>query len=288
MTQPRLLATLLLGLLLAACQTKPNFIPEDPHSIRSVSFNIRYGSANDGDNNWQHRKQLVVDALIGHAPDLFGLQESLNFQTRYVADAFPNHELYGPGRRGPDTEAEAVPILWRKDRFEALATGTFWLSTTPNEIASVGWDAALPRICSWARLQDRESGYRFIFANTHFDHRGQIARNQSATLIANYFPGERVLLMGDFNSAEYTQPMQNLRTTGYKDTFRVIHPAATDVGTFTGFADTPRPDKIDHIYLRGQAIVLDASIDKSRPNGQWPSDHLPVLATFQWDSPNGS
>lgn len=283
MINPQLLMMGLLGLLASACQ----IIPSDPHNanlpIESVCFNIRYGSANDGENSWQHRKQLVVETLRGHNPDLFGLQESLGSQTQFVADAFPDFEFYGPSRRGPSVDGEAAPVFWRRDRFQAQATGTFWLSTAPDEIASVGWDAALPRICSWARLLDRKTGFQFVLANTHFDHVGQVARDRSTLLIASRFPSDRVLLMGDFNSAEASQAMQGLRDAGYQDTFRAIHPNAQDVGTYTGFKDTPRPDKIDHIYLRGSATTISAGIDRSRPNGRWPSDHFPVLATFYWN-----
>jgi endonuclease/exonuclease/phosphatase family metal-dependent hydrolase len=252
-----------------------------------MSFNVRYGTAQDGLDHWLLRKGHVVATVNLEDPDLLGLQEALPFQASFLAEAMPEHESYGPGRSGPEGEDEACTLLWRRDRFEALARGVFWLSPTPDQVASSGWDAALPRICTWARLRDRHTAHIFVFANTHFDHRGREARLESAGLLAEWFEDERVLLVGDFNAGESSKPMELLRSAGFVDPFRVIHPEESDVGTFTGFRDTPGAAKIDHVLVRGTAEVLAAAINRSRFDGRWPSDHLPVTASLRWRPASG-
>ena len=250
--------------------------------LRVMSFNIRYGSARDGENHWDHRQDSVRKTIEAFDPDLLGLQESLSFQSKFIDEALPDHELYGPSRTGPGSDGESCAVLWRRERFEVLERETFWLSPNPEEVASQGWDAALPRICSWVRLRDRHTGEVFIFANTHFDHRGPEARLESARLIAARFADERLLLTGDFNAPEASAPIETLRGAGFVDAFRVLHSEATDVGTFTGFRAEPGPGKIDYVFFHGEVEVFAAGIDRSRFDGRWPSDHFPVTATVRW------
>lgn len=250
--------------------------------LRVMSFNLRYGTARDGEDRWERRAENVAETIRVFDPDLLGVQEALSFQARFVDEALPDHELYGPSRDGPGTDGEASAVLWRRDRFDALERGTFWLSPTPERIASRGWDAALPRICTWVRLFDRRTGEAFVLANTHFDHVGEEARRESAKLVASQFAQERLILTGDFNAGESSAPIASLRAAGLTDAFRAFDPDATEVGTFTGFRAIPGAEKIDYVWFRGDAEVLSASIDRTRYDGRWPSDHLPVTATVRW------
>ncbi|MCB9914038.1 MAG: endonuclease/exonuclease/phosphatase family protein [Planctomycetes bacterium] len=250
--------------------------------LRVVTFNIRYGTANDGLDRWELRSGKVVATLRAQDPDLVGLQEALPFQAAFLAAELPELEAYGPSRMGPGTDDEACTVLWRRARFEALERGTFWLSETPDAVASRGWDAALPRVCTWVRLRDRATDVVFVLANAHLDHRGAEARRRSAELVAERLAGERVLLVGDFNAGEASAPLSALHAAGFVDTFRALHPDEADVGTFTGFGEAPGAEKIDHVLVRGAADVLAAGIDRTRFGARWPSDHLPVTATVRW------
>ncbi len=257
--------------------------PDTREDLRVMTFNIRYGTANDGENSWPNRKEQVLGVIRNFDPDLLGLQEALPFQSKLIKDEFASYTWYGPGRLGPDDDGEACSIYWRKERFELVEQGTFWLSPTPEQVASKGWDAALPRICSWVRLSDLNAKNEFVFANTHFDHRGEQARLESAKLLASYFDDERIVLTGDFNADEPSAPMQALRDAGFVDSFRTVHPDATEVGTFTGFAGEPTRGKIDYVYSRGPVTLLGANIDNKRRAGRWPSDHFAVTATVRFE-----
>lgn len=278
----RALFGVLVLLLAFACRSAEHDVVAAAESVDivAVSFNIRYANPGDGDNRWDLRKELVVETLRAHDADLFGLQEALPRQTRFVANAMVGYEHYALGRRGEGVVDEACPVFWRSARFECLEKKTVWLAPDPARIAKA-WDAALPRVCSFLRLRDRRTGLRFVFANAHFDHRGKRARNESAAMLARMWPGERVLLVGDFNAGEDSLPLKRFSDAGFVDTFRAVHPSADIVGTYSGFRVRGRK-KIDYVLVRGDSMISTAKIDDSHPGGRWPSDHLPVAATIRW------
>lgn len=254
--------------------------------IPVMSFNIRFGTAKDGDNAWPLRKDLVVETITRFSPDLLGLQESVDFQVEFLAESLPEYEVYSVPRK-PDG-GESCAIFFRKARFEKLGEGTFWLSETPEEEASKSWDSSLPRIMSWVRLRDRKSGEEIVFANTHFDHRGPIAREKSAQLIRKRIPeiaGETpFVITGDFNCIDGSAP--HLALIGddalFVDTYRALHPQVdpANEGTFTGFKETDDGRRIDWILCSSPLEVKSAAIDRFRKKGRVPSDHYPVTAVL--------
>ena len=181
-----------------------------------MSFNIRYGSANDGDNHWDQRSYLVVETIRMFDPDLLGAQEVLKFQADFLQQQLPGYAFHGVGREDGQTRGEFVPVMYRKDRFEMRDAGHFWLSETPAVAGSKSWDSSLPRMVSWVRLSDLDNdGGEFIFLNTHFDHRGQQARLESARLLRQRVEeitggGVPFIITGDFNTTEDGQPFAEL------------------------------------------------------------------------------
>jgi endonuclease/exonuclease/phosphatase family metal-dependent hydrolase len=152
-------------------------------ALRAMSFNIRYDEPRDGVNAWSNRKTKVGDVIRFHKADLVGVQEALLSQLRDLERMLPDFEWCGVGRTDGKESGEYSAILYRKARFQLLECKTFWLSETPDKPGSMGWDAAYPRIVTWARFRDHGSGRTFFHFNTHFDHRGQKARVESAALI---------------------------------------------------------------------------------------------------------
>jgi endonuclease/exonuclease/phosphatase family metal-dependent hydrolase len=147
---------------------------DSPQPVEVMSFNIRYGLADDGDDSWPHRKGLVMAVIRENAPDLVGLQEALQFQLDAILKAFPEYASSGKARDG-NGKGEYSAILYRRDRFEVLDADTFWYSDTPG-VPSAHWGNSHLRICSWARLRDKAGGTAFFFYNTHWDHRSQPSR----------------------------------------------------------------------------------------------------------------
>lgn len=253
----------------------------DAPPLRVVTFNVRFGTAPDHQHAWPHRREFVQEVMARLAPHVLGLQEALGFQLEAIAESLSGHRVLGEDRRG-GTADEYSALLVDETRLEVVEHGQFWLSETPDEVASTGWDAALPRICTWAVLRDREGGARFQVLNTHFDHRGSNARRESAVLMAARAAQRDLptVLMGDLNAGVDSPPLRALREAGYADTLSLRHPAAPPLGTFTNFTRIVGTQKIDHVLVRGPWVATDAEIVQWQRDGRFPSDHLPVRATL--------
>jgi endonuclease/exonuclease/phosphatase family metal-dependent hydrolase len=206
---------------------------------------------------------------------------------------FPTHTAVGVARDDGKRDGEWAAIYYRASRFEALDSGNFWLSETPDEVGSRSWDAACTRICTWARLKDRVSGKEFLYANTHFDHKGGVARLESAKLIRKRLPllakGSPVILMGDFNCIEDDEPYRLLTSTNGEpgvlliDSYRAVHPKREqDETSFHGFKGTVAGSRIDWILATPEFKATAAAIVHAG-NGRLPSDHYPVTAVLAFE-----
>ncbi len=249
-----------------------------------MSFNIRYGTAKDGENVWTNRRDLLLDVVREQAADVIGLQEALDFQIDDIVAAIPVFGVIGVGRDDGGRKGEYAAILFRRDRFQVSDAGTFWLSDTPQVIASKSWGNSITRICTWARFVDRD-GRAFWHFNVHLDHQSQPSRERSAQLLrtrvdARRAPEEPVVITGDFNAGESNPAVMAITSSGtFVDTFRVKYPAERVVGTFTGFDPAKiEGDKIDYVFVPAGTEVLNAAIVRTARGGRLPSDHFPVVA----------
>lgn len=258
-------------------------------AIRVMSFNIRFGAADDGKNSWRHRRYLVLETIQMFAPDLLGAQEVLGFQAEFLQQNLKGYGFHGVGRDDGKAKGEMVPILYRLDRFALLDAGHFWLSETPKLPGSQSWDASLPRMLSWVILRDRKGkGRPFAFANTHFDHRGSQARLESAKLIRRWAESvdSPMILAGDFNAGEGSAPYNALARanglTAFVDSYRAIHPKKNPrEGTFSHWIGRREGSRIDWILHSAKFLTLNASINYTNEEGRHPSDHYPVQAILR-------
>jgi endonuclease/exonuclease/phosphatase family metal-dependent hydrolase len=261
--------------------------PREPLTI--MSFNIRYGTANDGDNRWANRREFLVDVLKTENADIAGLQEALDSQIREIVAAIPHYAVVGVGRDDGRTRGEYAAILFRGDRLHVSDSGTFWFSDTPEVVASKSWGNTITRVCTWARFVDRD-GRAFWHYNVHLDHISQPSREKSTALLAQRMaerraPDEPAIVTGDFNVGEDNPAIATLlgpRDGGpalMLDTFRVRYPEEKIVGTFSGFVmgQTAGP-KIDYVLVPPGTEVLAAAIVRASRDGRYPSDHFPATA----------
>jgi endonuclease/exonuclease/phosphatase family metal-dependent hydrolase len=261
--------------------------------IKVMSFNIRNGLAKDGENAWPLRQDFVVETIRTFDPDLLGMQEVHKFQADYIREQMPEFGFYGVGRDDGLDSGELVPVMYKKDRFELIDQGHYWLSETPEVPGSKSWDSALPRLATWALLRDKKGGQKqIIFGNTHFDHKGQVARLESAKLIRKrideILPKMTLIATGDFNTHDELQPYAELVTSNGAsgspliDTYRVIHPEKRDLeGTFSAFTGERSRNRIDWIITSQDVTTLNAAINYTNENGRHPSDHFPVEAVVR-------
>jgi endonuclease/exonuclease/phosphatase family metal-dependent hydrolase len=259
-----------------------------------MTFNIRYNNPNDGENAWPKRKEPVANLVRFHQVDLLGVQEALKEQMDDLAQLLTEFNWIGLGRDDGREKGEYSAILFRKDRFALLQQQTFWLSATPEQPGSIGWDAAITRVCTWGKFKDRQTGKIFFLFNTHFDHIGQRARVESARLILQNVQAlvktAPAIITGDFNANETslvyetmtagaTQPIHRLRDA------RVISqlPHYGPLWTFHGFGAAAERPLIDYIFGNARVTVLRHTTIAEANDGRYASDHLPVMAEVVLD-----
>jgi endonuclease/exonuclease/phosphatase family metal-dependent hydrolase len=260
--------------------------------IRVMTFNIRYNNPDDGVNAWSNRKDLAAGLIRFYEPAIFGVQEALYGQMQDLEERLPDYAWIGVGRDDGDKKGEFSAIFYRKNRFEVEDSGTFWLSETPTIKGSIGWDAACVRIVTWLKATDRLSGSTFFMFNTHFDHRGVIARKKSAELLlakANKIAADSPLIVtGDFNSTASSAVYKILTNTGdkeadleycFKDSKELCKSGAYGPDdTFNGFGRSEKDQRIDYIFVNDVFNVLKYGVLCEHWDGIYPSDHMPVLA----------
>lgn len=257
--------------------------------MRFMTYNIRYANVNDGDNQWEKRKEYLSDQIEFYAPDVIGIQEGLQLQVNYLNARLAEYDFIGVGRNDGKNKGEYCAIFYDRRKLDVLEQDTFWLSEHPEKV-SVGWDAAMERICTYGLFSNKITGKKFWVFNTHFDHIGVLAREKSAVLIAQKikeinegnFP---VILMGDFNLNDQSKAITFL-SGEFNDTRMVSkNRPFGPFGTFTGFAfEEPVKDRIDYIFCSKEDIRVQkyAVLTDSRDQ-KYPSDHFPVLIQVEFN-----
>ncbi len=246
-----------------------------------ITYNIRYDNPNDGDNIWENRKSKLAGLLNYYEPSFFGIQEGLLHQVEFLDSSLPAYEYIGVGRDDGKQKGEYCAIFYDTRTYKVIMDSTFWLSETPD-IPSNGWDANLNRICTYGLFENLHTKERIWVMNTHFDHRGKMARENSARLIS-----ERVelinednlplVLMGDFNATVEQKPIQIIKTT-LSDALKISEkPFYGPPGTSNGFRMDEIVRRIDYLFTRNVKVLSYSHIDDRRDNNLHISDHLPVL-----------
>ena len=246
--------------------------------VELMSFNIRFGTADDDEDSWPNRREDVAALIRAELPDVLGLQEALRFQIDELIERCPGYDWVGVGRDDGESAGEHAPMLYRTDRVRLIKHGTFWFSETPDEPGSATYGNTIPRICTWAIFEptgDSEA-QRFGVANVHLDHQSASSREWSVRQLLGFvapWAGTPTFLMGDFNTGPDSAPIRDIAGKGWSNT------AETPAPTFNGFNDNATGEMIDFIFApEGLAVDEWEIIDDRGKDGRWPSDHLPVRA----------
>jgi endonuclease/exonuclease/phosphatase family metal-dependent hydrolase len=256
-----------------------------PGELLVATYNLRYAGGDPPPNDWPSRRPRIKALLDRYRPDVLGTQEGLYPQVRDVAADQPGYDWIGLGRDG-GSRGEFMAIFYRRDRFEPLEYEHFWLSDTPEVIASSTWGNGVRRMVTWARFRDRVTGREFYFWDTHLDHAVQVAREKSAALIRqriDALPAHTPLfLVGDFNAVAKQNRAYDILTgnQGLTDTWYAARERRNETAnSFTGFGPLLHDgQRIDWILARGQVQVRATEAVTFRPDDQWPSDHLALMA----------
>ncbi|MFB6342119.1 endonuclease/exonuclease/phosphatase family protein [Saccharicrinis sp. FJH62] len=253
-------------------------------SFNVMTYNIKYDNPGDSLNNWDHRKDMVVGLIRFHKAEIFGIQEGLHHQVEYIVQHLPGFHYEGVGRDDGKQKGEYSAVFYNAERFKRIKGTTFWLSETPDK-PSIGWDAALERICSCVYLRDKKSGEKMWVFNAHLDHMGPKARLESLKLIHREIDemnteNDPVILMGDFNATPVDAPIVFI-SQHYTDTKMLSKesPYGPDA-TFNGFFFHKIPkNRIDYIFVNKKVGDVNRyGVLTDSKDCHYPSDHFPVLA----------
>jgi GH35 family endo-1,4-beta-xylanase/endonuclease/exonuclease/phosphatase family metal-dependent hydrolase len=265
------------------------------NELKVATYNIRYLAADDsklnqGVNAWTNRKAPLKALILYHDFDIFGVQEAQSEHQKDLSE-LPGYNYYlGRGvDDGKNPKQQANSIFFKKERFQMLDSGDFWLSETPDQ-PSLGWDVVncCNRICSWVKLKDLRTQKELYFFNVHFDHQGVAARRESGKLmvrkIREIAQDNPVICTGDLNSTPDQEQIQTLETL-LNDAYKVSKmPPYGPEGTFNGFRfDAPLRKRIDYVFVSRQITVWKYAVLTDAKDQRYPSDHLPVVVHLTID-----
>ena len=254
--------------------------------MKIMTCNIRTYGADDGDDHWVHRKNFCAEIIRSRQPDIICFQEMWAEQFTDLKPAFPKFDAYGMIDE-PLTRHPMNTVFYRKEQFDALSAGGYWLSETPHVTGSKSWDSANVRLANWVRLVDRASGRELRVMNTHLDHVGQVARENQARIIcedaASYPDDYPQVLTGDLNCDAHNAAIGVLKDAGWTDTYGAVHGTEDPGFTYHGFegpkfAASSKCGKMDWVFMRGGLTATGAEIISDDRRGRFPSDHYFVSA----------
>jgi endonuclease/exonuclease/phosphatase family metal-dependent hydrolase len=254
--------------------------------LRVMTYNLRYLNSTDpSPHTWAERVPTIKKLIQKEQPDIIGTQEAVYQQIQDLKDQLPEYNWIGLGREG-GSKGEYSAIFYNENKYTPLEYDHYWLSDTPNVIGSKSWGNQIPRMVTWAKFLDKRSNQQFYVVNTHFDHQSPEAREKSAALILEktkaFNPDLPVILTGDFNAGPTSLPHQTLTKDGeFSDLWDTAQTRVNeDLGTFNGFNDPTGqgPERrIDWILAKGNILAKTIEIVNYQKNGQFPSDHYPVM-----------
>lgn len=268
-------------LFISSCKTKPL-------ELNVMTFNIRLDVPSDSLNSWQYRKDNAAEMVQMNDVDILGMQEVLLNQMNDLKERLPQYTAIGVGREDGADKGEFSPIFYKKDRFSAIESGTFWVSETPEVAGSKGWDASYIRVATWVILKEKATGKEIFAINTHLDNDGSIARKEGGNLLLKKAEelgkGMPIVLTGDFNDTPQSEAIKNItdasKANHLIDSKTVALKTSGTDWTFHNFgrlAESERP-LIDYIFVSKQIKVQDYAVLPDTLNGTFVSDHKAVLS----------
>lgn len=253
----------------------------EAQELKIISFNIRYNSWNniDGENGWPNRRAAVVRMINEERPAAIGLQEALIDQLQYLDSSLPAYKRIGVGRDDGKEAGEFMAIYYDTTQLILDSSKTLWLSETPD-VPSKGWDAACYRTATVAYFFDRQSHTNFYYINTHLDHMGITARQESVKLISSLFTPSMSAMInpaivgGDMNTTILDTVLLPFEYVSLTPACNQVSSKKCHSDTYNAFGKGPG-SAIDHFFVRN-IEVKDFRILDGDYGVPYISDHYPI------------
>ena len=249
-----------------------------------MSYNVRYGSAEDGDNSWENRRPATIAMINDQLPDVFGVQEAETDQLAYMTDNCTDYSVVGVGRDDGKSGGEHMSVFWNTQTMKLLDWGTFWLSDTPD-VPSGTWGSGTKRSTTWTLMQHKASGRKIYFVNTHLHHRVneyeaqkkglELIKEKIAQMNTSGYP---VVLTGDFNIHPDNTALDVL--DGTMLSARETAQMTSNINTYNAFKSTGG-EILDYIYYSDfSSCAMFQTITKTYLDIPYISDHYPITANL--------
>lgn len=276
-----------------------SFLTANAQLMNIATYNLRNANHEDSlvGNGWGKRFPVIGKIVQFYDFDIWGTQEGKSWQLTDLLSVLPGYQYIGVGRDDGKKAGEFSAIFYKKSRFELLKSGDFWLSETTDK-PNKGWDAVLPRICTWGLFKEKKTGKTFYFYNLHMDHIGKVARSESAKLILAKIKEAGVkipvILTGDFNVNQNSDSYKVLEESGIlKDAYGLAKIKLDNSASFNNYGKgLGKDERIDHVFFSKAfgvdryAILTDGYVDANDTSDgkysmHYPSDHFPVMVTAE-------
>ena len=260
-------------LLLGSCKSQPS--AQNGQPLEVMTFNVRLDIPSDSVNNWNYRKGDACRMIAYYSPDLLGMQEVLHNQMEDLKRGLPQYTALGVGRDDGKEAGEYCPIFFRTNRFTLVEYGNFSLSEQPETIGIKGWDASYNRVTTWAILQEKNNGQKFVYFNTHLDNDGKTARKEGVQLILDKIKE----ITGDFNCTPGEEPLQTLEKGGMENAAKTAAVTYGPSWSFHDFGRLPVEERVllDYVFVTKGAKIDRYRVIQDKPENSYLSDHCPIL-----------
>lgn len=254
----------------------PEVSYKEGNKLSILDYNVR--CADDGAGKLVDERAPRLQKLANQLnPDLMGFQEVTPKWRGLLEGYFSKDYDYVYKERNPG--GECTPIFWKKDKFQKMDEGYFWLSETPDT-ESKGWNASYYRICSWVRLKVKATGSEFLYFNSHWDggdvvHIGSAQLTLSRARKEGAFTKYAMFLTADFNMTPWGKGYQTLVESGELSDVNYDLENIQD-GTVNGYNEsgTSGGRIIDMcFYSPGKAVPVSYRILNEKIDGGYISDH---------------
>lgn len=263
-----------------------------PHRVMSANIRIT-GLEEDNEpyRHWDSRKEYMIDVIRSHKPDVIMMQEVIYDSYQYCKKELK--EYFAFGFEGPEMDPYTEGyhfigknvIFFRKERYELISAGCYWLSEEPIISGSISWDTNRARHANWVRVRDRKTGKQMRLIDIHLDHKSNLAKLNQAKLIvreaAQYQNDFPQIICADFNSRKSDKQVVHFTENGWTDWYDALHNGVEFGRTAHGFkgVDNPKPGhRIDYILTKGAAKALSCEVLTDHKGNLYPSDHFFMLA----------
>ena len=240
------------------------------------------------------RYDEIVELILQENPDVLCLAELNKEWWEFLAPELT--DIYGywgvSSKTGSDVadlsedKWDTIPLLlYKKAKFKVIDKGSF---TCPPD------ERGLTTPDNWAILKKKDSGATFMVMTQHLVAGSEDVRNQVRVESAEVITGKikeisedlPVVLMGDFNCYEGSEPYKIFRKSGFKDAARMWPDAELKDSCF-GFEI-----KEEQIYTQLPIDIFMLSdgdfnvnsyniIETNMGNGFAYSDHAPVVVEVE-------